>query len=121
MELEHHYGPNVHLSSNPFLLSLLARASSPEAGTAEVTRLVRSAYRQLFAEVLGREFPTTKGDVPTRMAQSEPRAVYTGPVLDSKAFGPPRARLWRLGYTATVPSAQARCLHPSEVPEPVSS
>lgn len=81
MELEHRYGPAVHLLSNPYLLSLLARIGSPETGTEVVTGLVRSAYRHLFAAVLAREFPVVHERVKTRMAATEPRGVYEGPRL----------------------------------------
>jgi len=81
MELEHRYGPAVHLLSNPYQLSLLARIGSPDTGTEIVTGLVRSAYRQLFAEVLAREFPVVDDQVKTRMAATEPRGIYAGPRL----------------------------------------
>ena len=81
MELEHRYGSNVHLLSDPYQLSLLARIGSPETGTELVTGLVRSAYRHLFAQVLSREFPVVDDSVKTRMSATEPRGVYEGPRL----------------------------------------
>ena len=81
MELEHKYGPRVHLLNDPYLLSLLARLGSPITGTEAVTALVRSAYRRLCAEVLAREFPVVHDRVKTRMAATEPRAFYEGPRL----------------------------------------
>ncbi|MEM7201969.1 MAG: uracil phosphoribosyltransferase [Planctomycetota bacterium] len=81
MELQHKYGPHVHILSDPYLLSLLAQIGSPETGTGEITGLVRSAYRRLGAEVLAREFPVVPDRVKTRMAATEPRAFYEGPRL----------------------------------------
>lgn len=79
MELEHRYGPAVHLLSDPYQLSLLARIGSPDTGTELVSGLVRSAYRHLFGQVLAAEFPTVEDSVKTRMAATEPRGVYEGP------------------------------------------
>lgn len=81
MELEHHYGPQVHLLDDPFLLSLLARIGAPSTGTDVVTTLVRSAYRHMAGTVLAREFPAMRDRVPTRMIETEPRAIYDGPRL----------------------------------------
>jgi len=81
MELEHKYGPNVHLLNDPYLLSLLAQIGSPETGTERITELVRSAYRYLCAQVLAREFPVVPDRVKTRMAATEPRAFWHGPRL----------------------------------------
>lgn len=81
MGIEHRYGPDVHLLSDPYVLSLLARIGSPTTGTETVTALVRSAYRHLLGQVLAREFPAPRDRVPTRMAETEPRGVYDGPRL----------------------------------------
>lgn len=81
MLLPHRYGDQVCLLDDVFLHSLLARIGSPDTGTAEVPNLVRSAYARLFTEVLAREFPTVQGRVATRMAATEPRAFYEGPLL----------------------------------------
>jgi len=79
--LAHHYGPDVHLFDDPFLLTLLARIGSPETGTAQVPGLVRTAYQRLLQEVLAREFPVRELQSQTRMSAIEPRAFYHGPHL----------------------------------------
>lgn len=79
--LEHHYGPNVHILADPYLLTLLARLGAPETGTDAVPALVRAAYLHLFREVLAREFPVVDVEVMTRMSATEPRAFYHGPAL----------------------------------------
>jgi uracil phosphoribosyltransferase len=76
--LVHRYGNDVQLLADPFLLTLLARISSPETSTAHVPSLVRSAYRRLFQEVLAREFPVRDMRSQTRMSAVEPRAFYHG-------------------------------------------
>lgn len=79
--MEHRYGPNVHLFQDPFLLTLLARISAPETGTEQLPGLVRSAYQRLAFTVLSREFPIVQGRVKTRMAATEPKGFYEGPVF----------------------------------------
>jgi uracil phosphoribosyltransferase len=79
--LTHHYGHQVHVLDDPFLLTLLARLGAPETGTESVPGLVRAAYHRMFQEVLSREVPVVQGRVPSRMAATEPRAFYQGPVL----------------------------------------
>lgn len=79
--MEHRYGPNVHLFQDPFLLTLLARISAPETGTEQLPSLVRSAYQRLAFTVLSREFPVVQGRVKTRMAATEPKGFYDGPVF----------------------------------------
>ena len=81
MLAHHHYGPDVQLFCDPFLLTLLARIGSPQTNTAQVPGLVRTAYRRLVQEVLAREFPVRELHTQTRMTQSEPRAFYRGPHL----------------------------------------
>ena len=81
MELEHRYGPSVHLLSDPYLLTLLARIGSPETTTDVVTGLCASAYRHLFGRVLAAEFPAEHARVATRMAATEPAGHYVGPRL----------------------------------------
>lgn len=79
--LHHHYGPNVLLLDDPFLLTLLARIGAPTTGTETLPPLVRSAYQILVHRVLAHEFPVANDRIPTRMAATEPRAFYEGNVL----------------------------------------
>lgn len=79
--LSHHYGPRVQILDDPYLLTLLAHLGAPETSTKEVPGLVRTAYERLLQEVLAREFPQVRAQVKTRMAATEPRAFYQGPIL----------------------------------------
>jgi uracil phosphoribosyltransferase len=81
MYLEHKYGPAVRILDDPYLLTLLAAIGSAETPTNAIPRLVRSAYRRLCFQALGTEFPLVVGRQKTRMAASEPRAYYEGPLL----------------------------------------
>lgn len=81
MALEHRYGTHVHLPDDPWLYSVLARIGDPDTGTGVVTDLIRTAYRRLCASALASEFPVVHGRVRTRMAASEERGYYEGPLF----------------------------------------
>jgi uracil phosphoribosyltransferase len=83
MAIEHLYGDNVHISDSAWLRSLLARIGSPETPVQEIPDLVRAAYRHMIPEILGREFPIVQGRAVTRMAATEPKGYYSGPLLGS--------------------------------------
>jgi uracil phosphoribosyltransferase len=82
-EAEHRYGKNVHLLSDPYLLSLLARLCAEETVQPVINELVHSIYTALLNTVVAREFPTKHVTRRTRMAAAHPtEAVYSGPVID---------------------------------------
>jgi uracil phosphoribosyltransferase len=78
LEIEHKYGPNVHLLDDPLAWTQLARLCARETGQPEVGRLVRALYERLAEVVVAAEFPRARVDVPTRMVHSSPEAVYRG-------------------------------------------
>ncbi len=83
-EIEHRYGKNVHLLSDPFLLSLLARLCAEETVQPVINELVHSIYSSLLNTVVAREFPTKMAATPTRMSGLHPKeAIYSGPKIDS--------------------------------------
>jgi len=83
-EIEHKYGKNVHILSDPYLLSLLARLCADETTQPVINELVHSIYTGLLNTVVAKEFPTRPAEVKTRMAVYHPgEAVYTGPIIDS--------------------------------------
>jgi uracil phosphoribosyltransferase len=77
-EIEHRYGPNVHLLDDPLAWTQLARLCARDTMQPEVGRLVRVLYERLAEVVLAAEFPRTRIDVPTRMVSHHPQAVYRG-------------------------------------------
>jgi uracil phosphoribosyltransferase len=87
-EIEHKYGPQVHLLDDPVAWTLLARLCARETVQPEVGRLVRALYERLAEVVLSTEFPRERIDVPTRMVTQRPEAVYRGLALsaDTKAI-----------------------------------
>lgn len=81
-EIEHRYGKNVHLLSDPYLLSLLARLCAEETVQPVINELVHSIYTALLNTVVAREFPTKMAEVRTRMASDHPKeGVYVGPQI----------------------------------------
>lgn len=84
-EREHRYGAQVHLLDNRFLLTALARLSSPEVSHPEMVGILRQVYQTMLVNVAGREFPSVRAEVPTRMAEFHPHeGVYRGTVLDPR-------------------------------------
>ncbi len=102
-EIEHRYGPNVHIVANPFLLGQLAVLCSKETRQPAVNRLVRLLYEDLVRSVLNAEFPRRRVAVPTRMIDSSPQAIFEGEVIDRQV----RAVTVNIARAGTVPSQVA--------------
>jgi uracil phosphoribosyltransferase len=82
-ELKHRYGSNVHILSDPFLLTHLARLCSPETHQPFINELVEEIYYGLIKVILNKEFPRRQVVIPTRMAQSHPEeGCYRGEIID---------------------------------------
>lgn len=82
-EIEHRYGPNVHLLDDPVCWTQLARLCARETLQPQVGQLVRALYERLAQVVLASEFPRARVAVPTRMVVKEPGAVYRGAALQA--------------------------------------
>lgn len=82
-ELLHKYGPNVHLLSHPFAMTVLARACSAETHLPEFGECLRTVYRLLLTHALDTEFPRVRAHLPTRMSDEHPEAaILRGEMLD---------------------------------------
>ena len=81
-EIEHRYGPNVHVLANPFLLGHLATLCARDTTQPAINRLVRLLYEDLVRTVVAAEFPRRRVAVPTRMIGTSPRGIFEGEVLD---------------------------------------
>ena len=81
-ELKHAYGERVHILSDPYHLSLLAKLSSADTVQPEINHLVTTLYRDLIAAVVSREFPRVARSTETRMIEHTPDGVFTGEVID---------------------------------------
>lgn len=81
-ELEHRYGPRVHLLSDPFLLALAARIGSPETTAPALMGLLRGFYSNLLARAAAAEFPVKARRVDSRMKSVGPNGCWEGEALD---------------------------------------
>jgi len=84
-EVRHKYGPGVHILSNPYAMSLLARLCSPDTVQPVVNEIVRRLYTDLLAHVVCAEFPRITASIPTRMAHEGPEGVLRGEIVDPGA------------------------------------
>jgi uracil phosphoribosyltransferase len=84
-EIDHRYGPNVHLLDDPVAWTLLARLCSNATQQPEIGRLIRALYENLAHTVLAAELERTRLDVPTRMVASSPEAVVRSTGIASQA------------------------------------
>jgi uracil phosphoribosyltransferase len=101
-EVDHRYGPNVHILADPLSLTMLARACQKGVVQPEVNRLIGELYRVLVHDVVAAEFPRRPVEVPTRMIDHVPQGVWSGEAID--------------GATPAVVVAVARAgLYPSQV------
>ena len=73
-EIDHHYGENVHILSDPVALTQLARLCTQETVQPEINRIVEQLYMTLVHNVINAEFPRKLQGVPSRM-----QAVLDGP------------------------------------------
>lgn len=99
-QIEHRYGPNVHLISDVFLLSHLAQLCSLDTTQPLINELVNTIYSSLLKIVVNHEFPTRRAAVPTRMAAMHPEAVFEGPMIDPET----RVVSVNLARAGTLPS-----------------
>jgi uracil phosphoribosyltransferase len=81
-ELEHRYGGNVHILSNPYLLSQLAQLCAKETIQPAINRLVVDIYARLLEDVVNAEFPRVVAEVATRMIDVTAAGVFRGEVID---------------------------------------
>jgi uracil phosphoribosyltransferase len=99
-ELEHHYGPQVHLLDNPFLTGLLARLCAPETYQPEINHLAQILYNQLLIAAMNQEFPQEEFTSATRMTAMHPDQLLSGVRLNHAQ----RAIVVNLARAGTYPS-----------------
>ncbi len=81
-ELDHCYGPKVHIMKDPVAWTYLGRLGHPTAVQPETTDLTRLLYQQLLHVVVAREFPQMVADYHTRMISTTPQGRWMGTVVD---------------------------------------
>ena len=81
-EIEHRYGPKVHVLASPTLLTQLSILCAKGTIQPEINRLASSIYAELVKTVIDNEFPRKQVAVPTRMIDSNPEGIFYGQILD---------------------------------------
>jgi uracil phosphoribosyltransferase len=80
-EVKHRYGKNVHILSDPYLLTQLARLCSPQTVQPLANELITQIYTSLLRTALNAEFPLENIELPSRMAAKHAAAAYRGQVI----------------------------------------
>ncbi len=99
-ELEHRYGPNVHLLQNPFLLTQLAFLSAKGTAQPAINELVVLLYQDLVKTFINVELPREHVAIPTRMIDVHPLGVFQGEIVDRSV----RAVTVDIARAGTLPS-----------------
>ncbi len=99
-ELDHKYGNQVHILSDPFLFTTLARLCEATCTQPLINMLLDKLYRDMVKTVMNVEFPTVDAVVETRMAGMHPEGKFVGRVVDPKT----QVVCVNLARAGTVPS-----------------
>lgn len=83
-EIVHRYGDNVHILSDPFAATQLAKLCAITTHQPDINRLVRRLYEHLVVAVINHQFPKSIQQVPTRMVSSTPLGVIEGQMIDKE-------------------------------------
>ncbi|MBI3073484.1 MAG: uracil phosphoribosyltransferase [Deltaproteobacteria bacterium] len=82
-EIEHRYGPSVHILSDPVLLSHVGLLAARTTQQPLVNRLVTNIYYELIRAVVNAEFPRKRVRIDSRMIEHNPRGFYDGEIVDA--------------------------------------
>jgi uracil phosphoribosyltransferase len=81
-EIEHRYGPRVHILDDPFLTTQLARLCAPETTQPLFNTLITVLYTSLIRTVINQEFPRATVRMDTRMITYTERGFTEGELVD---------------------------------------
>ncbi len=99
-EIEHRYGPNVHILKDPCLATWLAKLCSPETFQPAINTLVSALYSGLLKVVMNVEFPQAHQRLATRMSKLHPENLLEADVLETQT----RVVTVNLARAGTLPS-----------------
>src|SRR5258708_6292614 len=99
-QLEHRYGPSVHILADPLALTQLAKLCAKGTYQPEINTLVGVLYRDMLRAIVNTEFPRRQTATPTRMIDSTPQAVFHGETIDPEG----RAVTVNIARPGTLPS-----------------
>lgn len=80
-ELDHYYGKNVHILTDPVSLLQLADLCQAKTLQPEINNLVRELYQFLVRNVVRLDFPIENLSIKTRMAAISEHGVWQGRVI----------------------------------------
>src|SRR3989475_4698031 len=99
-QMEHRYGPNVHVIADPLALTQLARLCAKATSQREINPLVAVPSRDLLPVIVNSESPRRPTATATRMIDSTPNAVFHGETVDPEV----RAVTVNIARAGTLPS-----------------
>src|ERR671937_1820411 len=99
-EMQHRYGPSVHVLAEPLALTQLARLCAKGTNQPDINRLVGELYRDLLRVIVNAEFPRRATATPTRMIDHTPHGVFHGETVDPEV----RAVTVNIARAGTLPS-----------------
>src|SRR3954462_13713726 len=99
-QLEHRYGPNVHILADPLAITQLAKLCAKGTYQPEINTLVGVLYRDMLRAIVNAEFPRRATATPTRMIDSTPHGVFHGETIDPEV----RAVTVNIARAGTLPS-----------------
>jgi uracil phosphoribosyltransferase len=80
-EINHLYGENIHILSDPFLMTILGRFCSPTSRLPLLNDYLSLMYRHLLTSVVNVLFSREQTSMDTRMKQFHEQGVYEGDIL----------------------------------------
>lgn len=80
-QMDHCYGPNVHILTDPVSLGQLADLCLLETTQPVINNLVRELYQFLIRSVVKWEFPIEEITIKTRMGHVDEKGYWTGLVI----------------------------------------
>ncbi|NBV50838.1 uracil phosphoribosyltransferase [bacterium] len=81
-EVEHRYGPQFHILSDPYLFTTLARLGRPDCKQPMVNSLLNTLYRDMVNVIVNQEFPLIETCIETRMKAQHPEGEFQGLIVD---------------------------------------
>lgn len=81
-EIEHRYGKNVHILSDPHLFTNLALLCRADCRQPLINSLLNTLYSELVRYVVNNEFPLKEVTLETRMKPMHPEGEFRGMVID---------------------------------------
>jgi uracil phosphoribosyltransferase len=81
-EQKHLYGSNVHILSNPYLHTYLARLCAIDTFQPTINELISTIYSSFLQIVVNREFPQKQVVTVSRMSEQHPEGRFESPIID---------------------------------------